>query len=223
MKGSTILSCSVVWFSIAVIEFWGFTSTCIFAHLITTQFTFYTRNNININNKRTRIELFPLLRWLSESSRLIGSASLCLVQLLTWLHVSTNIIFRTLKNGSLQTNSFKALNNNISYMYRNVIQNGVNSLSKKFVNAWFLSKSWKCSCNLDHTILFKLHHSMWYNHFLKECMERLQTSNVSISKVAQKSLKGDIDSGWLNIESWYHWKAYDLQKCIMINWKRRNI
>ena len=75
-------------------------------------------------------------------------------------------------------------------MYRNVIQNGVNSLSKMFVNAWFLSKSWKFSCNLDHTILFKLHHSMWYNHFLKECMERLQTSNVSISKVAQKSFNG---------------------------------
>ena len=50
----------------------------------------------------------------------------CLVQLLTWLTYWTTVIFGTLKDDSLQINSF-ALDN--CFSYRNVFQNGVNALS----------------------------------------------------------------------------------------------
>ena len=78
---------------------------------------------------------------------------------------------------SLQINSL-ALNNYFSY--RNGFQNGVNALSKMVLkNAFFFVIKLKISCSLD-TVLFKFHlHAV--QTFLKKCMERLKTFNVSIS------------------------------------------
>ena len=58
----------------------------------------------------------------------------------------TTVIFGTLEDGCLQTNSL-ALNNNFSY--RVVFQNGINALSKMVL------KKLNILCSLDHTILFK--------------------------------------------------------------------
>ena len=64
----------------------------------------------------------------------------CLVQLLTYSYTCwMTFIFGTPKNGSLQINS---LPSNNSFSDRNVLQNGINALSKMgFKELGFLSKS----------------------------------------------------------------------------------
>ena len=71
----------------------------------------------------------------------------CLVQLLTWLHVSrTTIIFGSLKVGSLKISSL-ALNNNYCFSYRNVFQNVVNALSKMVLKNPDFRQKLKISCS----------------------------------------------------------------------------
>ena len=72
-------------------------------------------------------------RRLSESLILFGSAMFCSTfNLVTTCR--TAVRFETLKDGSLQMNSL-ALNN--CFSYRNVFQNGVNTLSKRFKKPGF--------------------------------------------------------------------------------------
>ena len=55
----------------------------------------------------------------------------------------------------------------------------------------FLVKNLKISCHLDHTILFKFHqHEV--QTFLKECMERLKTFDVSISNGSRETFERQI-------------------------------
>ena len=85
-----------------------------------------------------------------------------MVQLLTWLDVlDYNLIFGTLKDGFLEINSL-ALNN--CFSYRNVFQNGVNTLSKMVLKTRFLfcfvchksqnvmSKSRMCLCSHSRNV-----------------------------------------------------------------------
>ena len=66
------------------------------------------------------------------------------------------------KDGSLEINSL-ALNN--CFSYRNIIQNGVNALSKMFLETRFFVKKLKISYSLDHTILFKISLACSKKHF----------------------------------------------------------
>ena len=50
----------------------------------------------------------------------------------------------------------------------------------------FFVKKLKISCSLDHTILFKFHYHV-VQTFCKECMEKLKTSNISISNGSKKT------------------------------------
>ena len=69
----------------------------------------------------------------------------CLVQLLTWLHVSITVIFGTLKDGSLEINSL-ALNH--CFSYRNVWQNGVKAFSKMVLKNSVFCQKVKILCSL---------------------------------------------------------------------------
>ena len=92
--------------------------------------------------------------WLSVSYWL-GLPSL--VQLLTWLHYWITIIFQTPKNGSLKINS---LPSNNCFSYRNVLQNGINALSKMGLKNSFFFFCPKAQIMyrpiLDHMICFKI-------------------------------------------------------------------
>ena len=78
-------------------------------------------------------------------------------------------MFGTLKDDSLLIDSL-ALENNFSW--RNVFQNGVNSLSKMVMNTPFFVKKLKISCSMDHAILFKFQWDMVETFFM-ESKERL--------------------------------------------------
>ena len=87
---------------------------------------------------QTEVNYFKDTDWVFHTGRI------CHVwfQLLTWLHVSDYHIFGTVKDSSLKINSLP-LNN--CFSYRNVLQNGVNSLSKKVLkNSGFCSKALNC-------------------------------------------------------------------------------
>ena len=61
-------------------------------------------------------------------------------------------IFRTLKDGSLIINT---LASNICFSYRNMFQNGVDTLSK-VVDAFFFVKKLKILSSSDYPIMFKV-------------------------------------------------------------------
>ena len=75
----------------------------------------------------------------------------------------TTLIFGTLKDSSLQINSW-APNNYFSY--RNVFQNAITLYQKSFYKAFV--KKLKISCCLNHTILFK-----FYKHVVQIFLRNL--------------------------------------------------
>ena len=65
------------------------------------------------------------------------------------------------------------------------LQKGLSKRRQRFFKILFLKtrffiKKLKNVCTFDHPILFKFHQQV-IQAFVKECVERLQTSNVSIS------------------------------------------
>ena len=85
---------------------------------------------------------------------------LCLLQLLTWLHVLDYHIFEIMKEESFSIHSLASCN---CFTYRNRFQNGANDMSKivNMVNDFFVRKI-KILCSSYIPILFKFHQLVYH-------------------------------------------------------------
>ena len=93
-------------------------------------------------------------------------------------------MFGTIKDYSLSINS---LASNSCLCHRKLFQNDVNPFSN-MVNHFFVKRKKKKLFIFYHTILFKFHQHLFHIH-IKQCTERIQTSDVSISN---GNIKGSV-------------------------------
>ena len=99
------------------------------------------------------------------------------------------MIFGTFKDGSLQINSL-ALNNCLSY--RNVFQNGVNTLSKMVLKTRvFWSKSSSFRVVWTTRFFFSNFTSMWYKHFVRNVWRYFRLPMSALARIARKSFNGE--------------------------------
>ena len=122
----------------------------------------------------------------------------CLVQHLTWLRVSE---CRNFWNNERKIYT-------LAFSYRNVFQNGVNSLSKLVIKirvfclfvfvfvfvfvlfCFVFVKKLKISCSLDHTILFKFHKHKVQTFFFRNIWRDFRLPMSALATVARKNFNG---------------------------------
>ena len=110
----------------------------------------------------------------------------------------TTVIFGILKVGNLEIDSL-ILNN--CFSYRNVFQNGVNTLSKMVFKTWFLSKS--STFREVWTIRFCSNFtSMLYKHFVRNVMRDFRIAMSALARVAGKSFS-DKFTAKIDFPIWY--------------------
>ena len=78
-----------------------------------------------------------------------------------------------------------------NFSFRNVFQNGVNSLSKMVIkNPVFCVKKLKISCSLNHTSFFPNFTDIWNKHFLRNVWRDFRLSTSALATVPWKSFNG---------------------------------